>query len=77
MVSTNQKALKPLKLFNGVIIPAGTSLAASPACVSRDPTIWNIPDEFDGLRFYKLREAEGKEKYQLATVNEDSLSFGK
>ncbi|KAF4910817.1 Cytochrome P450 monooxygenase BOA4 [Colletotrichum fructicola] len=76
MVSTNRKALKPLKLSNGVIIPAGTSLAASPACVSRDPTIWKDPDEFDGLRFFKLRETEGEEKYQFATVNEDALSFG-
>ena len=76
MVSTNRKALKPLKLSNGVTIPAGTSLAASPACVSRDPAIWKNPDEFDGLRFYKLREAEGEEKYQFATINEDSLSFG-
>lgn len=76
MVSTNRKALKPLKLSSGVVIPAGTSLAASPACVSRDPAIWLNPDEFDGLRFYKLREEEGEEKYQFASVNQDSLSFG-
>jgi cytochrome P450 len=76
MVSTNRKVLKPLKLSNGVVIPAGTSLAASPACVSRDPAIWKDPDCFDGFRFYKLRETEGEEKYQFATVNEDALSFG-
>ncbi|KAK1976426.1 cytochrome p450 monooxygenase [Colletotrichum cereale] len=76
MVSANRKVLKPLKLSNGVEIPAGTSLAASPACVSRDPSIWSNPDEFDGLRFYKLREAEGEEKYQFVSVSEDALSFG-
>ncbi|KAK2038755.1 cytochrome p450 monooxygenase, partial [Colletotrichum somersetense] len=76
LVSTNRKVLKPLKLSNGVVIPAGTSLAASPACVSRDPAIWKNPDDFDGLRFYKLRETEGEEKYQFATVNEEALSFG-
>lgn len=76
MVSVNRKALKSLTLPNGLVIPKGTSLAASPACVSRDSLIWDNPDEFDGLRFYKLREAEGEEKYQFATVNEDALSFG-
>lgn len=76
MVSANRKALQPIKLSNGVIVPTGTSLATLPACVSMDPKIWKNPNEFDGLRFYNLRLAEGEEKYQFVSVNEEALSFG-
>lgn len=37
-------------VFDGVTIPAGTSVAVSPVSANRDPSHWDRPDEFDVSR---------------------------
>lgn len=76
LISVTRKVLKPVKLSNGVELPAGTGIGASSACVGRDPQLWDNADEFDGFRFFKLREKEGDERYQFTSVNGDALGFG-
>jgi hypothetical protein len=37
-------------------------LAASAACVNKDPAIFENPEEFDGFRYHNLRQKEGFRK---------------
>jgi cytochrome P450 len=76
-VTVNRKILQPVTLSNGVTLPKGTSVAASAACVNKDPAIFEKPEEFDGFRYHDLRQNGGNEaKYQFATIGRDALSFG-
>lgn len=56
------------------IMTSAETLAFSPAY--NGPS-YIPPTQFDGLRFYKLREQPGKEnRHQFVTTSEDSLNFG-
>lgn len=44
---------------NGMHLPQGTRVNGIPSgAISMDPKIWDNPEEFDGYRFLKLRQAE-------------------
>jgi cytochrome P450 len=76
-VTVNRKMLQPITLSNGVTLPKGTSVAVSAACASKDPAIFENPEEFDGFRYHNLRQKEENDaKYQFATIGSDALSFG-
>jgi hypothetical protein len=76
--SMGRFTLRPLKLSNGMTIPARTFVAV-PACAThRDEIYHSNPEEFDGFRFAKLRE-EGDtttSKYQAVSTSKEHLPFG-
>ncbi|EEB86636.1 hypothetical protein MPER_16341, partial [Moniliophthora perniciosa FA553] len=71
---------KPLQDFvfsDGTIVPKGTFIATAPRALHFDKTHYTNPDEFDGLRFYYLREQAGDNlKCQMVTPGDNYLSFG-
>lgn len=86
--SFNRKVLKPIHLSNGTVIPAGVTLEVPAYGISRDPATFPNPDDFDGLRFYRMREAnesfnsssasavEAAAHNQFVSVSQNSLTFG-
>ncbi|KAK5991519.1 Cytochrome P450 monooxygenase ascG [Cladobotryum mycophilum] len=77
-----------LTLSTGHTLPKGTRICFASFAVHTDPKTttyspeynpagYTHPDEFDGLRFYNLRNMEGKEtRHQFSTSNAESLVFG-
>ncbi|KAH6721744.1 cytochrome P450 [Leptodontidium sp. MPI-SDFR-AT-0119] len=78
LVSFQRKALRPVTLYDGTILPAGTLIFAPANAISTDNSIFPDGDTFDGLRFYKLRESspQAKNKHQLTSINSTQLHFG-
>jgi cytochrome P450 len=71
-------ALRPLKLSNGMTIPAGTLVAIPASATHRDEISYPNPDEFDGFRFAKLREDEGDAmtgRNQAASTSTENVTF--
>jgi cytochrome P450 len=69
--------LRPLKLSNGMTIPAGTLVAIPSSATHRDEVTYPNPDEFDGFRFAKLRKDEGDTgRYQTASTSTENVAFG-
>ncbi|KAI9036040.1 cytochrome P450 [Aspergillus affinis] len=79
MVSFERKVLESLVLSDGTNLPAGAHLAAPSYHIARDPEFFTEPNEFDGLRFYKLqqdqnsRSSSKERKHQYVTIDEASL----
>ena len=72
-------ALRPLKLSNGMTIPAGTFAAVPASATHRDDMTYPNPDEFDGFRFAKLRENDGEtttSRYQAVSTSTEHVAFG-
>lgn len=73
----SRKVMQDLRMSDGTIFPKGITITAPVSQISIDPEIYSNPDEFDGLRFFKLREEPGKEtNYQFVATNKDSLNWG-
>ncbi|KAK4112271.1 cytochrome P450 [Canariomyces notabilis] len=77
-----------LALSTGHVLPKGTRICFPSYAVHTDPKTttyspeynppgYTHPEQFDGLRFYKLRNMPGKEqRHQFATAGPESLVFG-
>ncbi|KAL6852475.1 hypothetical protein ACO1O0_007020 [Amphichorda felina] len=77
-----------LSLSTGHVLPKGTRICFPSFAVHTDPKTttyspeynppgYTNPEEFDGMRFYKLRNMPGKEtRHQFATAGPESLAFG-
>ncbi|KAH8885004.1 cytochrome P450 [Thozetella sp. PMI_491] len=83
MASFQRKVLKPFTLSNGQAIPSGVTVEVPAVAVNFDPDIFESPEEFQALRFYKLRQqakakksVEGDALNQFVSVNPSSLTFG-
>ena len=78
LVAMIRLVLRPLKLSNGMTIPAGTLVAIPASATHRDEISYPDPDEFDGFRFAKLREDGGTEtsRYQAVSASGEHLAFG-
>jgi cytochrome P450 len=79
-VGLNRLALRPFTFSNGVTIPAGTRIGIPVHSVHMDEELYPNAQEFDGFRFYKLREKEGDDvletRHQLVTTSAELLGFG-
>ena len=73
-----RKALRPITLSDGNIIPAGTFTFSPANAINFDPNIYPDAQKFDGLRFYNLRQAapENEKKYQLTSITKTQMQFG-
>ncbi|KAK6716762.1 hypothetical protein SNK04_007713 [Fusarium graminearum] len=83
MASFQRKVLKPFTLSNGQVIPAGLMIEIPAVAVNSDPYIFPHADEFDPLRFYRIRTQAKDESFvenaannQFVSVNQSSLTFG-
>ncbi|KAF7554724.1 hypothetical protein G7Z17_g2689 [Cylindrodendrum hubeiense] len=77
-----------IHLSTGHTLPKGTRICFSSFAVQTDPRTttfspeynppgYTPPDQFDGMRFYNLRNMPGKEnRHQFATAGPESLTFG-
>ena len=78
IASFNRKTVQPITLSDGTYIPAKTLLLAPSMAISSDPEIYENPDQFDGLRYYRLRERSPQDanRHQFATVSKTMMHFG-
>ncbi|KAK7021886.1 hypothetical protein VNI00_017175 [Paramarasmius palmivorus] len=71
-MTLNRKTLTDFTLSDGTVIPAGTVVATAAL-----PRNYADPEKFDPLRFYDIREKEGKSvKHQMMTPESGYLAFG-
>lgn len=67
----------PIDLSNGFHIPKGTIVQCNTNILDETPAAWGAPHEFDGFRFYRLREnPEDTNRFQFASPSYDSMQFG-
>lgn len=52
--------LEDVTLSDGIQLKRGTATMLQPRM--RDPALYENPDEYDGYRFYRMRQQEGGEK---------------
>lgn len=78
-----RKAVKSFTLSNGQVIPAGVTIECPAHAIHNDDSVFENAQEFDALRFYKLREksaamdeSEMAAQNQFVSVSKDSLPFG-
>ncbi|KAL8826671.1 MAG: hypothetical protein Q9191_003656 [Dirinaria sp. TL-2023a] len=73
-----RKALRPITLSDGNIIPVGTLTFSAANAINFDPSIHPNAQTFDGLRFHNLRRAtpEDENKYQLTSTTKTQMQFG-
>ena len=67
---------QPITLSDGNILPVGTHICTPTYEITRDPDI--IPNqEYDGLRYYKLRQnAENENAVLFTTTDKTHMHFG-
>ncbi|KAG5653220.1 hypothetical protein H0H81_001697 [Sphagnurus paluster] len=79
-ISLPRKAMVPFPLLDGTVIPPGTIISVSSTAAHFDSTRYERPQEFDGLRFAKLRQKEAiSEKtdgHRLTSSGPGFLTFG-
>lgn len=77
LLNMRRKIKQDITLHDGTLLPAGTHIAFPLNQVSNDPQLWHEPENFDGFRFFKLRERPGNEsRFQFVTTGVDNLDFG-
>ncbi|RYP79122.1 hypothetical protein DL771_000100 [Monosporascus sp. 5C6A] len=60
--SVQRKVLKPFTLSNGQVIPAGVIIEVANKAICDDPEIYENPEVFDALRFYKIRQTKDESR---------------
>jgi len=79
IMSMHRLAVRPFTFSNGVTVPAGTHVAAPSSAIHMDEEIYSNPEQFDGLRFFKMSDLDGdvaEAKYQAVTTSPEHLPFG-
>ncbi|KAI6334005.1 hypothetical protein MCOR07_001423 [Pyricularia oryzae] len=65
-----------MSLKDGTVLPVGTRIAVS-GDGNRDPDVYDKPDEWDGYRYYKMRQGgEREDMAQLACATTEHAGFG-
>lgn len=77
LATFQRKVLTPIKLSNGLALPAGVIVQCNTGVLDEVPESWGDPHTFDGFRFYKLRrKPEDAHKYQFPSISLESMEFG-
>ncbi|KAJ0119705.1 cytochrome P450 monooxygenase [Diaporthe amygdali] len=78
-----RKTLKPITLSDGTRLPEGIVVQTSVSAASKDSSLFEEPEKFDYLRFYRQRQngaavkgSEAGGKGQMVGVGLDNLVFG-
>ncbi|KAM0351705.1 hypothetical protein ACHAPU_002715 [Fusarium lateritium] len=77
-LSTFQRAaIADLTLPDGTFIPKGTKVEINTCSIHADQELYENPEDFDGMRFYKMRQGDGQDnKYRYSSVTKSDLSWG-
>ncbi|KAK1235780.1 hypothetical protein PQX77_000986 [Marasmius sp. AFHP31] len=76
-VTLNRKALVDFALSDGTVIPAGTTVATAALPVHHDESHYEDASHFNPLRFYDIREKEGRSvRHQMMTPEPGYVAFG-
>ncbi|KAF4637272.1 hypothetical protein G7Y89_g787 [Cudoniella acicularis] len=76
VASFQRKVKKPITLSDGTYLAPGTWASAPSLAISYDPTIYENPEEFDPLRYYKLREHSEAREEQACCIKKLLNSLG-
>ncbi|RBR26346.1 uncharacterized protein FIESC28_00846 [Fusarium coffeatum] len=77
LTTFQRAAVADMTLPDGTFVPKGTKLEINTCSIHADKDFYENPKEFDGLRFYKMRQGPGQEnKYKYSSVGRDDLSWG-
>ncbi|KAI4602581.1 hypothetical protein KJ359_007796 [Pestalotiopsis sp. 9143b] len=82
MASFQRKVLRPFTFSDGRTVPAGVTIEVPAVAISSDPEVFSNPEEFDPLRFHKMRQHaketsnESGALNQFVSVSSNSLNFG-
>jgi cytochrome P450 len=69
LVTMNRQVEKDVQLSNGTVLKKGSHIAVAAGPNALDPQLCDNPHEFDGLRFFRLRQLPGTEhKYQVSAL---------
>lgn len=76
-VNMPRKVVKDFTFSNGTVIPAGNTIVVAGYAMHHDEENYPNPEQFDGCRFSRMREAEEeKVKYQTVALGLDYVTFG-
>lgn len=78
LMTFNRRVVRPLRFKDGTTLGAGTYITMPSDSISRDPDIYDNPEQFDGYRFYDRRMGGGLDsnRHQFATTGPENLAFG-
>ncbi|KAK1702235.1 cytochrome P450 [Colletotrichum lupini] len=78
LASFQRKVMSDFTLSNGLRIPKGARIALPTGAINMDQDLFQNPDVFDGLRFYRMRVAkdEARSSNQMVTVGKSDLTWG-
>ena len=68
VVSMSRKVESDTVLPDGTLLPKGCLVAFDSWSATRDPSLWEEPEKFDGFRFSSLRSIPGNEAKYLVCV---------
>ncbi|KAJ7289876.1 cytochrome P450 [Mycena rebaudengoi] len=79
-LSMLRKVVHPdgFKFSDGTVLPQGSFVNVAVRAVHLDPDLFTNPEEFDGLRFFKMRSEDesGIFKHHMVTTEPTHLPFG-
>lgn len=77
IVSISRTALKNFTFSDGTKVTKGMMISAASTPRHLDDEVYPNPETFDGFRFSKIREQEGRSTTnQLVATNPDYIAFG-
>ncbi|KAG0639257.1 cytochrome P450, partial [Tuber brumale] len=77
ILSPIRKVLIPHTFSDGTYVPKGVWVCGSPHIVHNLSALYANPEVFDGFRFYRMRQLEGRaHHYQMSSPALDYLPFG-
>ncbi|CAG7555679.1 unnamed protein product [Fusarium equiseti] len=77
LTTFQRAAVADMTLPDGTFVPKGTKLEINTCSIHADKDLYENPKDFDGLRFYKMRQGPGQEnKYKYSSVGREDLSWG-
>ena len=67
----------PFTFSNGITVPQGTLVGAPVSAIHGDDSTYVNANEFDGFRFFRLREKHGDlPQYYCTNTSKNFLTFG-
>ncbi|KAF8897198.1 cytochrome P450 [Infundibulicybe gibba] len=76
-VVMGRKVLRDFTFSNGTFVPAGNFITVASFATHHDEINYESPQEFDGFRFSKMREADGESiRHQMVSLSSKNVMFG-